>query len=61
MGQRNNPNLLAHINKAVANREHPQRIRVYGQNQIGKIIDGKPIDDLKDIPNQFKEENSNGK
>ncbi|MBO4735170.1 MAG: hypothetical protein J5614_02125 [Paludibacteraceae bacterium] len=60
MGNRNNPNLLAYIRQAVANREHPQHIRVYGQNQINKVINGEPIDDLKDTRKQFKEENNNG-
>ena len=60
MSNRNNPNLLAYIRKAVANREHPQNIRVYGQNQINKVINGEPIDDLKDTRKQFKEENNNG-
>ncbi len=61
MGNRNNPNLLAYIRKAVANREHPQNIRVYGQNQINKVITGEPIDDLRDTKNQFKEESNNGR
>ena len=61
MGTRNNPNLLASIRKAVANREHPQNIRVYGQNQINKVVMGEPIDDLSDTKNQFKEESNNGR
>lgn len=61
MGNRNNPNLLAYIRKTVANSEHPQKIRVYGQNQINKVITGEPIDDLRDTKNQFKEESNNGK
>lgn len=61
MGNRNNPNLLAYIRKAVANSEHPQNIRVYGQNQINKVIMGAPIDDLRDTKNQFKEESNHGR
>ena len=60
MGNRDNPNLLAYIRKAVANRVRPQKIRVYGQNQINKVINGEPIDDLRDTRKQFKEDNNNG-
>lgn len=55
------PNLLAHILKTVADKDEPQSIRIFGQNQLHKVIDGEPIDDLSDIkPKKFKEDKDNG-
>lgn len=60
MGSRN-PNLLALIRRAATTRPDPQRIRVYGQDQTHKIVEGKPVDNLSNIKPISKEEINNGR